>query len=424
MAFSKQFPSTTRRSFLKGAGMVSAAAVTGSFPIPAIAQAQEVTMISAENNGAALDALKAIAASFSKEAGVNVVINNMDHEAHKTAIRNYLVAGAPDICSWFSGNRMRAFVKRGLFDDISDLFEKEKYKDVLGATAGAVTDGGKQYGLPTGGTLWGMFYRKDVFEQHGLTVPKTADEFMAYGDKCKAAGITPVAIGTKELWPAAGWFDQMNLRVNGLDKHMALMNGEMSYLDPSLTAVFDQWEAMISKGFFTENHTSFGWQEAAALLAQKKAGMMNLGAFLRSAFTAEDLPQLSYATFPVLDAKVGHFEEFSVNSIHIPAKAKNKQGAREFLAYFYKPENLAAYLEPAGNVPPRSDLPPSKDPLVNVAVETMKTVQGTSQYYDRDSDPDMAQAGLVGFQEFMAKPDRRKAILTRLEGTRKRIYKI
>ncbi|MGO7623956.1 hypothetical protein ACC687_37965, partial [Rhizobium ruizarguesonis] len=38
-----------------------------------------------------------------------------------------------------------AFVKRGLFDDISDIFEKEKYKDVLGATAGAVTDEGKKY---------------------------------------------------------------------------------------------------------------------------------------------------------------------------------------------------------------------------------------------------------------------------------------
>ncbi|MGO8389010.1 twin-arginine translocation signal domain-containing protein, partial [Rhizobium johnstonii] len=58
MTFLNQFPSTTRRSFLKGAGMVSAAAVTGSFPIPAIAQAQEVTMISAENNGASLDAMK------------------------------------------------------------------------------------------------------------------------------------------------------------------------------------------------------------------------------------------------------------------------------------------------------------------------------------------------------------------------------
>ena len=295
---------------------------------------------------------------------------------------------------------------------------------MLGASTGAVTVDNKQYGLPTGGTLWGQFYRKDVFDQNGLTVPTTADEFAAYCDKAKGAGLTPIAIGTKELWPAAGWFDQMNLRINGLDKHMALMDGQMSYLDPALTPVFDQWEAMIKKEVFTQNHTSFGWQEAAALLAQKKAGMMNLGAFLRAAFTEADLPQLSFAPFPTLDASVPRFEEFSLNSVHIPANGKNKQGAREFLAYFYKPENLATYLEPGGNVPPRSDLPPSKDPLVNAAVESLKQVKGTSQYYDRDSDPDMAQAGLVGFQEFMAKPERRQAILQRLEGTRKRIYKI
>ncbi|MGO8219899.1 twin-arginine translocation signal domain-containing protein, partial [Rhizobium ruizarguesonis] len=36
MTFLKQFPSTTRRRFLKGEGLVSAAAFTGSFPIPAI----------------------------------------------------------------------------------------------------------------------------------------------------------------------------------------------------------------------------------------------------------------------------------------------------------------------------------------------------------------------------------------------------
>lgn len=424
MAFSKHFTSTTRRTFLKSAGVMSAAAVAGSFPIPAIAQAQEINVISAESNGKALEALKKIAEDFGKQAGTKVVINNMDHEAHKTAIRNYLTAGAPDVCFWFSGNRMRAFVKRGLFDDISDLFEKEKYKDVLGASTGAVTVDNKQYGLPTGGTLWGQFYRKDVFDQNGLTVPTTADEFAAYCDKAKGAGLTPIAIGTKELWPAAGWFDQMNLRINGLDKHMALMDGQMSYLDPALTPVFDQWEAMIKKEVFTPNHTSFGWQEAAALLAQKKAGMMNLGAFLRAAFTEADLPQLSFAPFPTLDASVPRFEEFSLNSVHIPANGKNKQGAREFLAYFYKPENLATYLEPGGNVPPRSDLPPSKNPLVNAAVESLKQVKGTSQYYDRDSDPDMAQAGLVGFQEFMAKPERRQAILQRLEGTRKRIYKI
>lgn len=424
MLFSNRNVPRSRRSFLKDAGLASAAVFASSFPIPAIAQPQVVNVISAESNSKTVAALNRIAEAFSKETGTSVVVNNMNSEAHKTAIRNYLVAGAPDVCFWFSGNRMRAFVKRGLFDDISDLVEKEGYKNVLGTSVGSVTVEGKQYGLPTGGNLWGMFYRKDVFDQHGLAVPTTSEEFTAYCEKAKAAGITPIALGTKELWPAAGFFDQLNLRINGLDKHMELMDGKMSYLDPALTPVFDQWEAMIKNEIFTPNHTSFGWQEAAALLAQKKAGMMNLSAFLRAAFTEEDLPQLTYAPFPSLAQNVGRYEDFSLNSVHIPTNGKNKQGAREFLAYFYKPENLAAYLKPAGNVPPRNDLPQSKDPLVNIAVESMKSVQGTAQYYDRDSDPDMAQAGLVGFQEFMVKPDRRQAILERLEGTRKRIYRL
>lgn len=412
---------TTRRLFLKAAGGASAVAL-GGLSTPAIAQGAELTIISAESNAGVLAVLRRIAADFEKQSGTKVVVNNMDHEAHKTAIRNYLVAGAPDICFWFSGNRMKAFVNRGLFDDISDLFTEKKYADVLGATTGAVTVEGKQYGLPTGGTLWGMFYRKDVFDQHGLTPPATWDEMLAYGEKSKAAGLVPVAMGTKALWPAAGWFDQMNLRINGLDKHFALMNGELPYTDASLKPVFDHWEELIKKDFFTPNATSFGWQEAGAFLSQKKAGMMNLGAFVRAAFSPEEVGQLTFAPFPKI-AEIERYEDFSLNSVHIPANAKNKEKAREFLSFFYQPENFAAYLEPAGNVPPRTDLPPSKDPLVNAAVETMKTVAGTAQYYDRDTDPDMAQAGLVGFQEFMAKPERRDAILQRLEGTRQRIFK-
>ncbi len=304
--------SLSRRTFLKGTAGVSTA--LSVFPIPALAQSSEVTIISAESNANTAEVLRRIAADFGKAAGTKVVVNNMDHEAHKTAIRNYLVAGAPDVCFWFSGNRMRAFVTRGLFDDISDLFEKEKYADVLGATAGSVTVEGKQYGLPTGGTLWGMFYRKDVFDEHGLKVPTSWDDLLAFGEKCKSASLTPVAMGTKDLWPAAGWFDQMNLRINGLDKHFALMNGEMAYTDETLKPVFDHWEKLIKQDFFTPDHTSFGWQEAGAFLAQKRAGMMNLGAFVRAAFPQQDLPQLTFAPFPVIDDGLGRYEEFSLNS--------------------------------------------------------------------------------------------------------------
>ncbi|WP_436099401.1 ABC transporter substrate-binding protein [Pararhizobium sp. LjRoot238] len=410
----------SRRQFMIAGGTMLAGVALGC---PAVALGKEVTIISNIGNAAQRDVLQRLASEFEKASGVKVTINNMDHEAHKTAIRSYLVVGAPDLCFWFSGNRMKAFVKRDLFDDISDLFERENYKSVLGPAAGAVTVDGKQYGLPLGGLLWGLFYRKDVFAEKGWTAPSTIEDLLSLGEKAKSAGMILVSMGTKEMWPAAGWFDHMNLRINGLDKHIALMDGKMSYTDAALTPVFDKWEELVKADLFSPNHTSSGWEQAAAALAQKKAAMMDLAGFIKYGFPEHQQDQIAFSPFPEITKGMARYEDFALNSIHVPKNAKNKEGAREFLAYFYQPENLSAFLETESAVPPRSDCPPSKDPLINAAVESLKTVAGSAQYYDRDTDPDMAQEGLKGFQEFMAKPERRDQILEHLEATRKRIFK-
>ncbi|APO71265.1 sugar ABC transporter substrate-binding protein (plasmid) [Rhizobium gallicum] len=411
---------SSRRQFMIGTGTSLASLALGR---PALAQSRDLTIISNIGNAAQREVLQRIASEYEKTSGAKVTINNMDHEAHKTAIRSYLVVGAPDLCFWFSGNRMKAFVKRDLFDDISDLFERENYKSVLGPTTGAVTVDGKQYGLPLGGLLWGLFYRKDVFAEKGWTPPKTIADLLDLGEQAKSAGMIPVSMGTKEMWPAAGWFDHMNLRINGLDKHIELMDGKMPYTDAALKPVFDKWEELVRADLFSPNHTSFGWEQASAALAQKKAAMMDLAGFIKYGFPEDQVGQIAFAPFPEISAQMARYEDFALNSIHVPKNAKNKEGARDFLAYFYKPENLSAFLETESAVPPRSDCPPSKDPLVNAAVEQLKTVAGSAQYYDRDTDPDMALEGLKGFQEFMAKPERRDQILERLETTRKRIFK-
>ncbi|MBB4951966.1 multiple sugar transport system substrate-binding protein [Agrobacterium vitis] len=410
----------SRRQVLLGAGAALAGSALFS---PAIAAGGEITIISDLGNADQREILARLATEYGKKSGSKVTINNMDHEAHKTAIRSYLVVSAPDICFWFSGNRMKSFVDRGLFDDISDLFSREGYADKLGVTMGSVTVDGKQYGLPLGGILWGLFYRKDVFEAKGWTPPKTWAEFQTFGEAAKSAGMIPISMGTKELWPCGGWFDHLNLRINGLEKHMALMDGKIGYTDPMLKPVFDTWEELIKAGFFSPNGPSFGWEQAGAALAQKKAAMMDLGSFIKYAFPAAELPQLGFAPFPEIVPGMDRYEDFSANSVHIPAKAKNKQGARDFLAYLYQPENLSAFLEAEGTIPPRNDCPPSKDAMVNAAVESLKSVKGTAQYYDRDTDPDMALDGMKGFQEFSQRPERREQILARLEKTRARIFK-
>ncbi|SIQ29826.1 carbohydrate ABC transporter substrate-binding protein, CUT1 family [Rhizobium sp. RU35A] len=408
----------TRRAFMGGMG---AAASTALFT-PAIAQSRQLTIISNRGNADQRKAVENIAADFGKAAGVSVTVNNMDHEAHKTAIRNYLVASPPDICFWFSGQRMRSFVEKNLFEDISDLIAKENWAGPMGTSIGAVTVNGKQYGLPTGGILWGLFYRQDTFDQFGLKAPETFEDFFTLAAQSKKAGLTPMSIGTKDMWTAGGWFDHMNLRINGLDHHMDLMAGKIKYTDASLKEVFDLWERLVKADFFSANHTSYAWDPAAAAVVQKKAAMIDLGNFIKYAFPVDDLAQVRFKPFPSIRPGVAQYEDFSVDSIHIPSGARNKEAAKEFLAYFYKPENLGAYLAPEGNMPARSDCPVGNDPILKMAAESMKTIKGTAQYFDRDTDPDLAQAGMKGFQEFMVRPERREQILGQIERTRARIY--
>lgn len=409
--------SITRRTFLISSAAIAGASCLG---MPLFAKTRQLVIIS-DKSGDQRKVLEKIVADFEKESGIKVSLNNMDHEAHKTAIRNYLVASPPDINFWFSGERMRGFVERGLLADITDLVEKEKWADVV-PSLGATTVKGRQYGLPLGGPLWGFWYRQDTFDKFGLSVPKTFNDFFTLQKKASAAGLAPITIGTKNLWPTGGWFDHMNLRINGLEHHMALMDGKIAYTDASVKKVLDVWAQLINSKLFVENHTSFGWDQAGALLVQKKAAMMDLAAFVKYAFPENEREQLRFAPFPTIDSSIPQYEDFSVNSVHIPAGAPHPEEAREFLAYFFRPEILKLYAKADGSIPGRSDIDMSNDRLVSIQQQAMKGVAGTAQYFDRDTNPDVAQAGMKGFQEFMIHPDRMDRILTNVERTRKRVY--
>ena len=81
---------------------------------------------------------------------VTVVVNEFEHEAYKTAIRNFLTAEAPDVAVWFAGNRMKFFVDQNLFQDVSDVWADAGLNDSMASTKGALTVDGKEYGVPWG----------------------------------------------------------------------------------------------------------------------------------------------------------------------------------------------------------------------------------------------------------------------------------
>jgi multiple sugar transport system substrate-binding protein len=354
---------------------------------------------------------------------IDVTLNTFDHEAYKTAIRNFLASDPPDVALWFAGNRMRFFVEQGLIMDISDLWEDAGFNDTMASSRAAFTADGKQWGVPWGYYQWGVFYRQDVFDRYGLDVPETWDEFLEVGDTLVENGITPVTIGTKYLWTAAGWFDYLNLRINGYDYHIELTNGEASYLDPELDEVFEVWADLLDRGFFLENHATYSWQEAQAPFINGSAAMYLIGNFITPDLdSAGVLDNVGFFQFPVINPSVGMYEDAPTEAYLIPSGAENVEEAKLFLEFASRADVLADFAYEVGNIPPNKNSRPPEDRFTLAGFEMLNSADGLAQFYDRDTNPEMASVGMEGFQEFMVNPDRVDAIRARLDEERKKIF--
>ena len=369
----------------------------------------------------------AVAAFKAAHPDVNVIVNINDREAHKTAIRNFLSADAPDITAWYPGNRMAPFVDAGQFEDISDLWASDaNLSRNFEAIKPTMTRHGKQWGVPYSYYQWGIYYRADIFAKHGIEEPKTWNQLLSACDKLKANGITPFTIGTKYLWTAAGVFDYLNLRTNGYEVHNALTAGEIKYTDDRIMATFKNWQTMLDRCSFVNNHATMSWQDAIAPFANGEAAMYVMGNFSVAAYKDAGLTdaQIDFFQFPSITPGLARAEEAPADALFIPSGAKNKADARKFLSFIARPEIQGAWNKTIGQLPPNSQAPINKaDKFIVEGFETVSTAAGLAQFYDRDAPAEMASEGMKGFQEFMINPDRMDRILQRLDQVQKRVYK-
>ncbi|MEM9107528.1 MAG: extracellular solute-binding protein, partial [Pseudomonadota bacterium] len=336
---------------------------------------------------------------------------------------NFLVSDAPDLITWNAGNRMKVFVDLGLFENVSDVWETEGLYEDMPAVVGASSVDGKQYGVPYAYYAWGFYYRKDLFEKAGITeTPTNWEEFLEIGAQLNAAGITPVTIGTKNLWPAAGWFDFLNLRINGVEFHADLMDGKVAYTDDRVKAVFEKWAELVEADFFVENHPAYSFQEALPFMNQGDAAMYLLAPFIVSMFPEDVRKEVEWFPFPIIDPAVGIYEDAPTDSFHIPVNAKNKDDARLFLAFAAQADVQTRTAATLDMLPPNVNASVKDDRFAQGGFGQLSQASGIMQFYDRDTDPALAKVGMQGFQEFLQNPERIDQILERIEAERARIY--
>jgi multiple sugar transport system substrate-binding protein len=360
------------------------------------------------------DALRAVVKNFMDKTGITVKVNEVDGPTFSDQINSYLQATPDDVFTWFGGYRMRFYAKQGLLADLSDVWSSIG-SNFSSAFRGASTgDDGKQYLIPFYNYPWVVLYRQSVFKEHGYAIPKTASDLRALADQMTKDGLVPFAFADKDGWPAMGWFDILNMRVNGYKFHVDLLAGKVKWTDSRVADVFAAWKQFLP--YYGDLAAALGrtWTDGANLLIKKQAGMLFFGTFAGTQATdPADHDDLDFFAFPTLgtpfDSELGI--DAPINGFLVSAKspsfAANKDAVKAFAAYLGSAEAQAAFLAKNPNfVAANKNVDTSKYvPLQRKAADIIAHSGAIAQFLDRDSDPAFATQMQSFLQDWLTHPD-------------------
>jgi len=217
----------------------------------------------------------------------------------------------PDIYFNQGGGLLATQVQSGQVADITEL--TSDWIGDLGAAAGNWSVDGVQYGVPYASQVVGFWYRTDLFAQAGITAtPTTLDELNDAVDKLKTAGIAPIAVGGKDRWPDAFYYNTFAVRECGED---VLKKGlaEADLSDECFTragqAVIDFIATEPFQDGFNGTPAQQGAGSSAGLVANGGAAMELQGTWDKSVMqglTDTDLdPLLGWFPFPAVEGGDG-----------------------------------------------------------------------------------------------------------------------
>ncbi len=294
---------------------------------------------------------KKVCDEFEKVSGdVNVVLTA--EKNLEDVIGSQMKSGDyPDVVHLATGREAaltETMIKEGALTDLSDVLDmtvpgedtKVSDKILSGFTDTLATNpysNGKTYLAPMFYSPCGLFYNAALLRENGWSVPATWDEMWELGDAAKAKGIYLFT------YPTAGYFDSFIYALlaesGGIDFYNDVMNYREGIWDTAeAKAVLDIIERLSD---YTEpttvaNSTGDNYLKNQQLVLDGKAIFMPNGKWVVSEMA--DAPrsegfEWGFTALPAIKEERYSFTFFE--QCWIPQEAKNKDAAREFVAFLY-----------------------------------------------------------------------------------------
>ena len=270
-------------------------------------------------------------------------------------IKRMTMGYAPAVAQWLSDDYTFSFEQMAAIYDTPSHWRKQPIGDVLFEEV--YNDLHKEkslIGLPLGIHVQNAaLYSKAIYDELGLSVPKTWGEVLEQAPLIKAAGYVPIAL-SHEPWQLQIVFNAILLGELGAEDYKKFYTIGQS-IGKWRKPLLRSFETFLSLRQYTDSAARLrSWSDSVQMIGHDKAAMHFLGDFAKSELTAKGLvagedflcslaPNSQGYMVYVIDS----FLMFNVDEPHI------KKGQAILFDAVLDPEVQAKYINKKGGIPVR-----------------------------------------------------------------------
>lgn len=217
---------------------------------------------------------------------------------------------------WFNwgGALGQYYVDNGLTYDLTQYAADHDWENTLNAGALALTNlSGQISGYPTSYNVIGMFYRKDIFEQYGIEVPTTMEEFDQVCATLKENGVTPISTAGLNGWHPMRLIEQFIEYYAGTETHDSLQALTESWENEAVVKGLAKYQEYCEKGYFPDGFVTASPDDTKMAIEIGSCAMDIQGQWYDGTVNADgfDASNLGWFPFPNGTNRMSAFAEMT-----------------------------------------------------------------------------------------------------------------
>lgn len=253
----------------------------------------------------------------------------------------------PECCYVFFNATYEEFFREGLFIDLTD----DPLLDLVQPSIAEMAEvDGRNYSIPVTLSPSGIYYNKDMFAEHGWTMPDTYEGLIELCKEMEAAGIQPFAFSDKDAHTIGQQAERLingNINVDVISKFEAVGAGETSWTkEPEMRELAEMLLELREYG--PADNLGMSHEQAIAEFVNGKVAMIISGTWAATTinqanvtFDYEMLPFPSYDGRPVYLSTCPD----TCYAISASASPEKQEASRRFLEFLLSSEALGKWLQ-------------------------------------------------------------------------------